>query len=200
MPRTPKTSIARWVGRSSTLALTLALLTAACGGSDGGPTSPGTGDPGDGPGDNPGGGDIPAALLDSWYAGDVSSTNFYQPSTGHWDNAGGTGLLYTFKADGTFEYGWRLYSRLYDCETSAMVYRTGTVTSDPASGTLVLHTLTAKMHSEDNCNASGNYDKNIPLEEETLIYELGTDEYGNEVLWMRGPDTEPSAFHRAEFD
>lgn len=143
---------------------------------------------------------IPPVLLASWYAGDVSSTSFFTPSTGPWDNAGGTGLLYTFKADGSFEFGWRLYSQLYGCATTAMVFRSGTVTADPATATLVLHTTYARMHSEDNCNASGNYDKDIPLEEETLIYQLGTDEYGQEVLRIRGPATDPSAFHRADFE
>jgi hypothetical protein len=183
------------------LALALTTLATACGGSDG-PSGPGEVDgPGTGtPGETPGAGMVPDEVVGTWYTGTVSSINFFTPSTGHWDNAGGTGMFYTLKPDGTFEYGWRLYSQLYGCAMTVLVYRKGTITSEPAQGALVLHTTYARMHSEDNCNESGNYDKPIEKEDETLFYELGQDDYGYEVLWMRGPDTEPSAFHREDFD
>jgi hypothetical protein len=196
------TSITRWLARGTGLMATLALLTAACGGESGGDiTSPG--DPGSGaeepgtPGGTPGA-QVPADVVGTWYAGNVSSSNFYTPSTGHWDNAGGTGQFYTLKGDGTFEYGWRIYSTLYGCSMSAMVFRQGTIEVQ-ASSTLVLHTTYAVMHSEDTCNASGNYDKTIPLETETLIWELGQDEMGNAALYLRGPDTTPSAFYPRDF-
>lgn len=170
-----------------------ALLLAACGSKDGGPTGPSDGPPGDGA-EGPGT-PVPAELLGTWYTGNVSSVNFFQPSTGHWDNAGGTGLFYSIKADGTYEFGWRLYSQLYSCSMTVLVYKSGTVEVDPAGGSLVLHPTYGRMHSEDNCNSDGNYDKDAPLDEETVLYELGQDDYGNLVLLLRYPDGEASAFY-----
>jgi hypothetical protein len=51
------------------------------------------------------------------------------------------------------------------------------------------------MHSEDNCNSDGNYDKDVPLEDQTVLYEFGQDDYGNTVLLLRYPDSEASAFY-----
>ncbi|HZN98854.1 MAG TPA: hypothetical protein VFB61_14060 [Gemmatimonadales bacterium] len=198
-------AITRRIRNGLFLGLISMLLVAACGGDkDGGPTGPGVGNPGGlpggEPGENPGTEDpsdvgMPSEVLGTWYAGNVSSVNFFEPNTGHWDNAGGTGLFYTLMEDGTFEFGWQLYSQLYDCWTRAMVYRKGTVEAEPETATLVLHTTYARMHSEDNCNESGNYDKDIPLEEETIIYQPGEDDYGNPVLYLQSPDGEPTAFH-----
>ena len=186
---------------SLALALVLTTVSTACGGSDG-PSGPGE-EPGDGPG-NPGGpptsGVVPAEVVGTWYSGSVSSINFFTPSTGHWDNAGGTGEFYTLKADGTFEYGWRLYSRLYGCAMTVMVYRTGTIVSNSGQGSLVLRTAYARMRSEDNCNENGNYDKPIEEPDETLLYELGEDEYGYEVLWIQDDGSEAAAYHREDFN
>ena len=207
----------RRLRRGLVLGLALVALSTACSGKSdgatgpddvdepglpGGPTDqPGT--PG-GPTDQPGAGMVPDELVGSWYNGQVSNTNFYQPETGHWDNAGGTGMFYTLNADGTFEYGWRLYSQLYGCAMTVFVYRKGTVESDPENATVVLHTTYAKMHSEDSgvdhCPAGGNYDKDIEKEDEVLIYEFGQDDYGNEVLYLRNPDTTASPFRPMERD
>ena len=77
------------------------------------------------------------------------------------------------------------------------VYRSGTFEVVDAS-TLFLHTDYAVMHSEDTCNESGNYDKSIPLEDETLIWEAGVEESGDPVVYIRGPETTPSAFHHPD--
>lgn len=138
---------------------------------------------------------VPVELVGAWHHGSVSSINFYNPNTGSWANGYGEGLFYSFKADGTFEYGWQVYANTYGCSSRALVYRKGTVTVDPATSTIKVYTTYARIHSEDNCVASSNYDRAIPLENETLIWELGKDEYNNTVLWLRYPNTGFSDFY-----
>lgn len=48
--------------------------------------------------------------------------------------------------------------------------------------TITLHPSEAILHSTDRRGASGNYDKEIPKASEILSWELGRDEYDEEVL------------------
>jgi hypothetical protein len=136
----------------------------------------------------------PAAVVGAWYTGTVSDLGFVDPNGGSYDSAGGEGVMYRFSADGSWSYGWLLTSRLYACSMRVSVYRQGVLAvSDPAMGMLQLDTLSSTIHSEDDCSEDGNYDHELPADDETLLWQRTTDEYGD-VLLLRGPDTSFSAF------
>ena len=140
----------------------------------------------------------PAEVLGAWYHGSVSSVGYVDPTIGSYSSGGSEGLMYAFLPDGTWQSGWLLSSQLYGCAMRVMVYRDGTlVGSDPATGMLRLDTATAQIHSEDTCSADGNYDRDLPADDETLYWSRVSDAYG-EVLMLRGPDTSWSAFRPME--
>jgi hypothetical protein len=136
----------------------------------------------------------PAGILGAWYSGSVSSVGYVDPTIGSYSSGGGEGLMYAFLPDGTWQSGWLLTSRLYGCAMRVMVYRDGTLAdSDPATGMLQLDTSTAQIDSQDSCSADGNYQRDLPADDETLYWVRSSDEYG-EVLMLRGPDTSWSLF------
>jgi hypothetical protein len=136
----------------------------------------------------------PAEIVGQWYNGDVSSVGYADPITGSWTPGNGQGMMFTFHPDGRWEYGYLMGSALFDCRMRVLVYRSGVLASaDPAAGVLELDALTASVTSEDNCLADNNYVRDLPAEDETLIWQRSTDEFG-EVLLLRGPATEFSTF------
>ncbi len=140
---------------------------------------------------------LPTEIAGSCYAGSVSPTNYHNTTTGSWDNAYGEGMFYTFKPNGQFEFGYRIYSSLYGCTITAMFWKSGPMTIAKVGPTITLHPSEAILHSTDSCGASGNYDKEISKAPEILTWELGRDEYDEEVLTIHWAGvTEGKTFYR----
>jgi hypothetical protein len=136
----------------------------------------------------------PADIVGAWYSGTVSDIGYVDPNTGSYSQGGATGLAYTFNPDGSWESGFLMTSQLYNCAMRVHVYRAGNlVATDPATHIVDLDALVAQMHSEDSCVNENNYDRQLSPDDETLIWERTTDEYGD-VLLLRGPDTQYTAF------
>ena len=158
-----------------------------CGGDEGsaqGPTDPG----------NSGSGDrVPSAFVGTWVSGNVSPVGFYSPSSGSWGAPSGVGMFYKFQPNGQFERGVLLQSTLYNCTMSVLGYKRGTIEVD--GSTFELRSTTHKMKSVDNCVQKNNYEKTLENDAETLILELGTDDYGNRALWIRSPGVGASRFY-----
>lgn len=136
---------------------------------------------------------VPALLVNTWKTGTVSSVNFYNPNTGAWGAPSGAGMFFKFTPDGYYEKGVLLQSSLYGCTMTFFAYNKGTMTVE--GDKIVLHPTYGKIKSVDNCVESNNYEKPDQLKSETLFWEHGQDEYGVETLWLRAPDSGPSAFH-----
>jgi len=136
---------------------------------------------------------IPAQYAGTWISGSVSPTNFYDGTTGgSWQNAYGSGMFYSLNLDGTFEFGWQAYANVYGCATRGMVFRRGTATV--SDSVITLYDNYAHSSGTDNCAPSGNYSRSIELQRETIILQRGTDEYGNQGMYIRGPETSYSWF------
>lgn len=129
-----------------------------------------------------------------WYAGTVSSVNFYDPNTGAWGAPSGTGVYFKFTADGYYEKGVLLQSTLYGCTSTFYAYNKGTMTVD--GDKIVRYPTYGRIKSVDNCVASNNYEKPDQVQSETILWQTGTDEYGFETLSARYPEGEPTAFQR----
>ena len=178
---------AKWI---AALSLSAAL---ACGGDAA--TAAGPDDP-DKPGTpgNPGSGDrVPSQYVGTWVSGNVSPVGFYSPSSGSWGAPSGVGMFYKFLPNGQYERGVLLQSTLYNCTMSVLGYQRGTIKVD--GSTFELRSSTHKMKSVDNCVQKNNYEKTLENETETLILQLGNDDYGNRALFIRAPDTGPSRFY-----
>ena len=162
----------------------------ACGGDAA--SAAGPGDPGD-PG-NPSSGDrVPSQYVGTWVSGNVSTVNFYNPNTGSWGAPSGVGMFYKFLPNGTYEKGVLLQSSLYGCTMSVFFYLRGTIRVD--GSTFDLRSSANKMKSVDNCVQKNNYEKTLANETETIMLRMGTDDYGNQTLFIRSPDTTPSRFY-----
>ncbi|MCG3121153.1 MAG: hypothetical protein ALAOOOJD_04144 [bacterium] len=53
-----------------------------------------------------------------------------------------------------------------------------------------------KIKSVDNGVTNNNDEKPDQLQTETILWQIGPDDYGVATLWARYPDGAPSAFHR----
>jgi hypothetical protein len=137
---------------------------------------------------------VPAQLAHAWYSGTVSSIYFHDRATGSWNQPSGTGVGYGFLPDGRYRKGVLLQSSLYNCTMTFFAYNEGTMTVE--GNKIVLYPTYGRIKSLDNCVASNNYEKPDELKQETILWELRTDEYGVETLWMRYPHTDYSAFHQ----
>ena len=177
-------------GHRGTLGMTfvaLALLSSGCGGGS------------DATGPGGGGGTprttVPAELVGTWYHGSVSPSSFYDPGSGHWDSAYGEGMFYSLTADGRFEFGYRIYTSSYGCNSVAMFWKTGTVAVDQGTGSFTLYPSRAVLHSTDDCRSEWNYTKNIPKDPETLYWQFGDDGYGTAALLLASATSTASAFY-----
>jgi hypothetical protein len=139
-------------------------------------------------------------LVGSWIYGSVSPTNYYNPGSGQWSNAYGAGMFYTFKENGTFEFGYRVYSGSYGCTNTAMWYKSGRVDADPTAHTVTVRPTTALLNSQDNCRPEWNYEKEIDRSPEQLSWRFGLDEWGYEALFLRFATNEELAFYRWDPD
>jgi len=139
--------------------------------------------------------DVPAALQGAWYHGEVSPSNFYDPTTGHWDGSYGDGLFYSLTADGHYSFGYRLYTSAYGCTNVVFFWKTGTVSVDPVTRSFTVYPHEARMKSEDNCGSEWNYEKNIGKDPETIYWEFGKDDWGGDALLLKYANTDASAFY-----
>jgi hypothetical protein len=141
---------------------------------------------------------MPADLVGAWYTGDVGSIGYVDPNSGAYSDGSTTGLAYTFYPDGTWQYGWLMTSTLYGCSMRVLVFRQGTVAAaDETKHYADLDTTLSQMHSEDSCVAENNYDRDLPPDDETIIWERTTDQYGDALL-LRSPSSGFSVFRPAQ--
>lgn len=155
-------------------------------------------DPLDAPSGGGAGVPMPAELVGAWYSGNVGSIGYVDPSTGAYSDGSTQGVAYTFHPDGTWQYGWMISSSLYGCSMRSIVFRQGTVAAaDEAKHWADLDATLAQMHSDDACIAANDYDRDLPPDDETIIWDRTTDEYGDALL-LRGPDTAFSVFRPAQ--
>lgn len=136
---------------------------------------------------------IPSNLAREWYTGNISSINFFNSATGQFSSPTGVGMYFKFSNEGYYEKGVILQSSLYGCSSTFYAFNKGTVVID--GNKMILYPTYGKIKSEDNCVSSNNYEKPDQLSEETMIWQIGMDEYNLETLWLSYESGDPSAFH-----
>jgi hypothetical protein len=172
------------------ISLSLALL-AGCNKKESSPVEPGQTTGGTTP-STP----IPQEMTGTWYAGTIGFTNFYNPSTGSWNNSRGLGMFYTLNANGTFEYGWlgELYN--YECLTRGWIYRRGTVVLHDS--VVVLYDNYGRARGEYSCTPMSNFDRPDPLKVRTLVFLRAHNEQGSPMLLIRGENEEFVPYNKVE--
>jgi hypothetical protein len=122
------------------------------------------------------------SIVGSWFWGTVSSTSYYNESTGIWADPSGGGLKYTFNPDGTYEGNFLFQNTFYSCSTRIFSFTQGTYSLEDQL--LTLTPTLDKTKSEDDCHPSKNYEKDLPLETQYRFIEFRRDisEYTGEDL------------------
>jgi uncharacterized protein (DUF2141 family) len=115
----------------------------------------------------------PGSIVGSWYWGTVSSGGYYNETTGIWVSPSGGGMQYTFNADGTYELNFLLQNTFYSCTTKYFRFAKGSYTLE--DDVLALTPTRDTSKSEDDCNPSSNYEKDIALATEYLFIQFGRD-------------------------
>jgi hypothetical protein len=175
------------VRRTLTAALCV-IAVVACGGGDGAAGPAGGGGPRT---------RVPDELVGTWFSGDVSPTEFYNPHTGHWGGNGyGQGVFYRFSADGSYEYGYQNWSELYGCGTQTMFYVKGTMEVDETVRVFVLHPTSAKRFERNTC-AGTETEVNYRDEGESDYYQVRVADDGTIELWTRYTDGSDDRWYRA---
>ena len=119
---------------------------------------------------------LPAALHGSWRQGSASSVHYYNPSNGTWAPPSGSGFRYTFSPDGRYTYSGLMQTSVYSCTTTLFSYKEGTVAIE--GQVMMLTPSTNRFRSQDTCNASWNYEKDVPLEPSYYLWRTAPDPYG----------------------
>ncbi|MCA9837503.1 MAG: hypothetical protein KC422_11320 [Trueperaceae bacterium] len=160
--------------------LALVVLFAACS-----TTPEPTPDPGDNP--EPGSGSLPQELQGEWFAGSISSIQFYDPITGDWAAPNGSGFYMIFKADGSYEEGAVINSTQYNCSLQLLGVAKGTA---EVNGTkLTLHQTQRKVHVSNTCgNAS---DSSEGIKDYVYGIEFKDDAFGTPALFLTETDGSP---------
>jgi hypothetical protein len=139
---------------------------------------------------------VPDELVGTWYSGDVSPTQFYNPNTGQWGGSGyGKGLFYTFKQDGRYEFGFQLTSQLYGCGTLTFFYVTGTMTVNAAARSYTLHPTSAKRLERNTC-AGTQTEARYTETGESNYYQVRVGSDGTQELLTRSTEGSDVAWYR----
>lgn len=135
---------------------------------------------------------VPAELVGSWYEGNPSTINYYDPYTGAWAQPNGSGFTYTFSTDGSYEYSGLVQVSTYGCTSTLFGYYTGTVTF--GGDVLTVYQNGGQTKYETNCGT--NSEKAAGAETMAYSWTLQPDEYDEETLTLTWPDGEVAQFRR----
>ncbi|MBE7482084.1 MAG: hypothetical protein HS104_19165 [Polyangiaceae bacterium] len=125
------------------VAIGLTILVAGCagespgGGGGGGASAPGS---------------VPVELVGSWYAGSGYTSTPYDPSTGAWGKPNGSGLVYLFRADGSYTKGFQSYYSSGGCTTGFTAFEEGAL--EASASELSTHPSSGRVKYEDSCAPS----------------------------------------------
>lgn len=113
-------------------------------------------------------GSVDSALVGQWYAGRGGTMIAYDESTGSFGAPSGTGMMFVFHADGTYQKAFQSIES-GACTVGFVTVESGVATT--ASGEVRLHPSSGTMH-EISCSGSADNDHAITVSDESLAYAL----------------------------
>lgn len=183
-----------------------ALVVAACSGSDPvarpGGASPSNGTGGESGATSSGGSgggaataSVPAEIVGSWYAGSGYTSAPYDPASGTWGTPTGKGLVYLFRADGTYTKGFQSYVSNYGCTTGFSAFEEGSLSA--TGHELATHPSKGHVQFKDTCAPSMDSDEPVAdLTDEAFVWTLRPSDLDSSlmVLDLRRDDGAQSTF------
>ena len=132
---------------------------------------------------------LPAAIVGSWFAGAGDTTQPYDPLTQSYGTPSGSGVLFTFRADGTYSKAFRNQVSNGGCSTGFSAYEAGVTQVE--GNTLRIIPMTGTLSYRDSCVPSLNSDRaNAALESESFSFSRSGD-----ALQLVRDDGAGSVFH-----
>jgi hypothetical protein len=125
-------------------------------------------------------GNLPAALVGTWFYGQLLPRALYDPTTGQWGSANGLGQMYEFGGDGSFTYLAFLRIESPGCSSEVTVYRRGTARADGA--TLRLHPVVVKTRTVIRCGGTTEKVTEGPYDERILPWIVARNQHGVKQL------------------
>ena len=134
---------------------------------------------------------IPSRLVGSWYAGSGFTSVPYNPATGQWGRPSGKGLVYIFRADGSYTKAFQSYNSSGGCTNGFTAFEHGVMQANATQ--LYLHPTSGQMQVRDSCVSSLNEDKPISVSDELFTWEFTA-----EGLYLQRSDGAASTFRPLE--
>ena len=110
------------------------------------------------------------SIIGTWNKGYASSSSYQDSITGILAPPSGGGWNYTFNAEGSYVHTFLFQNTFYSCTTTIFNYEEGTYVAQ--DGVLMLTQTQNHTKSDDSCSASGNYEKDYPLETEYFFFQF----------------------------
>jgi hypothetical protein len=114
-------------------------------------------------------GSLDPALDGSWYAGRGGTSIAYDSETGQFGAPNGDGLMFVFRADGTYTKVAQSVVSNAGCSTGFMAFEEGTATTQ--STQLLLHPTRGHLEYF-GCTAGSETDKPIAVSDEALTWSI----------------------------
>lgn len=165
---------------ASALTLLLTLTAAACTTDDDAPDTPRSA--------------VPADLAGAWFTGTLSTLQYYDRSTGEWQDPSGSGFYFIFDDDGDYETGAVIDSTVAGCTMRLLGAEVGTVTVDGDQLTVYRHWVTT--HVTNSCGNDG--DRTQGQETRYMAWSIDQDETGREWLSLVHSDGSIESYRRWE--
>lgn len=125
-------------------------------------------------------GSLPAALVGTWFSGQLLPRALYDPTTGQWGSANGLGQRYEFAANGDYSYLAFFRIEAPGCTSEVTVYRHGRASAD--STNLTMRPVTVKTRTVVRCGGTKESVTDGPYDPRVLPWELGPDNFGHKQL------------------
>jgi hypothetical protein len=121
-------------------------------------------------------GSLPAALVGTWFSGQLLPRALYDPTTGQWGSANGLGQLYEFAADGAYTYLAFFRIENPGCASEVSVYRHGTASA--SGGILTMRPTTVKTRTVISCGERQETVTDGPYDTRTIPWSVGHNQFG----------------------
>jgi hypothetical protein len=116
-------------------------------------------------------GDLPGALVGSWFAGRGGTSAPYDPDTGTWGAPNGTGMTFVFRADGSYTQATQGSASNLGCTSAWIAFEEGTATAEGER--LFLHPTRGHRQYTDTCAPGLDSDDPIDVEDQAFTWSVG---------------------------
>jgi hypothetical protein len=127
-------------------------------------------------------------VVGQWETGNVGLLQYKNQVTGAVRNGRSSYFAYKFLANGSYEFVGLMEFNMYNCTTSYFNQVNGKYSID--GGTISLDPSRDWWKSTNSCAASGNKEIAKTPTKSRLEFQPKTDEYGNRLLCLTGPEGE----------